>query len=136
MRGASLEIDRRRLCTWALVVLLIPMLMLAACAGRSGSPGTISAQSRGEERISDSMRAALASSPVLDASTSSHIQFAIRPLGLVPFDGQVLPRVSPDGRFIATQGGHAQSSRCIYAAFSPGSLNCRQSHSGPGQYIR
>lgn len=44
-------------------------------------------------------------SPVLDASTVSRVQFAIEPLVRVPFDGQVLPVVSPDGRFLATQIG-------------------------------
>ncbi len=65
--------------------------------------------------MSDATMAALASSPVLDASTSSRVQFAIQPLGLVPFDGQVLPRVSPDGRFVATQVGQAPTWETLLA---------------------
>lgn len=39
----------------------------------------------------------------------SQVRVAIAPLGVVPFDGQVLPVVSPDGRFIAAQTGEAPS---------------------------
>ncbi len=54
-------------------------------------------------------------SPVLDASFSSRVQFAIEPLGVVPFDGQVLPRISPDGRFLATQIGRAPTWETLLA---------------------
>lgn len=38
---------------------------------------------------------------------TSRLRVAITPLGSVPYDGQVLPLVSPDGRFVATQIGTA-----------------------------
>jgi hypothetical protein len=41
------------------------------------------------------------------AITNSRVRIAISPLGSVPYDGQVLPLVSPDGRFIAVQEGTA-----------------------------
>ncbi len=38
---------------------------------------------------------------------NSAVRAAIKPIGSVPFDGQVLPLISPDGRFLATQVGEA-----------------------------
>lgn len=42
-------------------------------------------------------------SPVVDASVVSRVQFAVRPLGSLPFDGQVLPISSPSGQRCAVQ---------------------------------
>ena len=42
-------------------------------------------------------------SPVVDASVVSRVQFAIRPLGILPFDGQGLPVPSPGGQRCAVQ---------------------------------
>lgn len=41
------------------------------------------------------------------AKMTARVSIAVQPLGAIPFDGQVLPIVSPDGRFIATQTGEA-----------------------------
>lgn len=48
--------------------------------------------------------------------TTVHLRLMIRPLGSVPYDGQVLPLVSPDGRFLATQTGLAPSWETLLAA--------------------
>lgn len=60
---------------------------------------------RASQRPADSAPSRPLASPVLDASTVSRVQFAIEPLARVPFNGQILPVVSPDGRFLATQTG-------------------------------
>ncbi|HLP83827.1 MAG TPA: hypothetical protein VK157_05715 [Phycisphaerales bacterium] len=39
------------------------------------------------------------------SSLTSRVQVAVVPLGVVEYDGQTLPLVSPDGRFIAVQQG-------------------------------
>lgn len=43
------------------------------------------------------------------ASTSAALRFTMLPLGVVSFDAQVLPLVSPDGRFMAVEDGDAPS---------------------------
>ncbi len=48
-----------------------------------------------------------ASKPVGARSTISSVAVELRPIGVVPFDGLVLPIISPDGRFLATQTGTA-----------------------------
>lgn len=46
--------------------------------------------------------------PATGASTFvAAVSVSVRPIGIVPFDGQVLPLVSPDGRFLATETGEA-----------------------------
>jgi len=44
-----------------------------------------------------------------DLSTSARLNFQIRPMGAVDFDGMVLPLVSPDGRFLAVERGDPPS---------------------------
>jgi hypothetical protein len=56
-------------------------------------------------------------SPSLSAQRSTaRLRLQIRPLGSVPYDGQVLPLVSPDARFLATQSGMAPSWEILLAA--------------------
>ncbi|MBC7773784.1 MAG: hypothetical protein H7210_14925 [Pyrinomonadaceae bacterium] len=46
------------------------------------------------------------STPVSKGSTfASHVTVSLMEIGSVPFDGQVLPLISPDGRFIAVESG-------------------------------
>lgn len=47
--------------------------------------------------------------PITGRSFSADVKFILKPLGLVPYDGQTLPIISPDGRFLATQRGNAPS---------------------------
>jgi hypothetical protein len=65
--------------------------------------------------------AELPSGPVASPSTNaqnstSRLRIQIRPLGSVPYDGQVLPLVSPDGRFLVTQAELAPSWDVVLAA--------------------
>lgn len=47
--------------------------------------------------------------PARGATTNTRVQIAVVPLGSVAYDGQVLPLVAPDGRFIVVQEGDAPS---------------------------
>lgn len=47
--------------------------------------------------------------------STARLRIQIRPLGSVPYDGQVLPLISPDGRFLATQSGMAPSWEALLA---------------------
>lgn len=54
--------------------------------------------------------------PALDARTlNAHLKVALTPLGSVEYDAQTLPRISPDGRFIAVQQGLAPTWPTILA---------------------
>jgi hypothetical protein len=48
-------------------------------------------------------------------TTSSRVEVGVVPLGIVSYDGQALPQVSPDGRFIAVQEGAAPTWEAILA---------------------
>lgn len=51
-----------------------------------------------------------------DAPTlTSRVQVAVVPLGVIAYDGQTLPLVSPDGRFIAVQQGQAPAWETVLA---------------------
>ncbi len=55
--------------------------------------------------------------PATGASTvSSRVTVALKPLGEVPFDGQVLPVLAPDASFLATQVGEAPTWEALLAA--------------------
>ncbi len=56
-----------------------------------------------------------ASKPVGARSTISAVAVELRPIGVVPFDGLVLPIISPDGKFLATQTGTAPTWETLLA---------------------
>lgn len=45
--------------------------------------------------------------PVREGTTSARVQITVAPLGVIPYDAQTLPLVSPDGAFLAVQEGDA-----------------------------
>lgn len=51
-----------------------------------------------------------------EASVSAQVRTMLLDLGSIPYDGQVLPLVSPDGRFVATQVGEAPTWPTLIAA--------------------
>lgn len=55
-----------------------------------------------------------------NASQSSRIAAAIKPIGAVPYDGLTLPLVTPDGRWIVTQIGSIPSWEAVLA--EPGAV--------------
>ena len=53
--------------------------------------------------------------PVTSGVSSSRVQVAVAPIGIIEYDGQTLPIVSPDGRYIAAQQGKAPAWATILA---------------------
>jgi hypothetical protein len=53
--------------------------------------------------------------PATGKTTSSRVEVGVVPLGLMNYDGQALPQVSPDGRFVAVQQGSAPTWEAILA---------------------
>lgn len=45
--------------------------------------------------------------PVREGTTSARVQITVAPLGMIRYDAQTLPLVSPDGAFLAVQEGDA-----------------------------
>ncbi|MFO0857946.1 MAG: hypothetical protein U0640_11380 [Phycisphaerales bacterium] len=53
--------------------------------------------------------------PVTSGTMATRVQVTVVPLGIVAYDGQTLPIVSPDGRFVAVQSGGAPTWATILA---------------------
>ncbi len=104
----------RRTCAWSLLAVGSAMLSLAAgCVTERNEPARPSDRSRASGRAGDTL-GSNSSTPVLDRvaspavkaeSTLTRVIVAVKPIGSIPYDGMVLPIVSPDGRFAATQVG-------------------------------
>lgn len=102
-------------CVTVGVLLLMPFL--AACVtemSRSSSsrgvpvPASGPRPSAGGGQRSMELPNGPVARPADPGSTiTTHVQVAIKPFGTVDYDGQTLPVVSPDGRFIAVQSGDA-----------------------------
>jgi hypothetical protein len=103
---------------------MLPLLVLTACVTVDESP------SRGiRVRGRDAQPKAAApdtpvslpdgpvATPAIGATTSTaRVRVQVLPLGQVSYDGQVLPLVSPDGRFLAVQDGDAPTWETLLAA--------------------
>jgi len=97
----------------------------AACAGLLALAGCITETTTTSRRgpfttarsTSDrSPPLAPVAAPAREATiVNTAVRVAVEPLGAVPFDGQVLPIVSPDARFVATQVGDAPSWETLLA---------------------
>jgi hypothetical protein len=88
----------------AIALAALSVAMLPACvvveedSGRAGR----------EERSRSGDLGGPIATPALDAkSVNTRVVVALRPLGVVPFDGRVLPLVSTSGDYLATQTGEA-----------------------------
>lgn len=86
--------------------------LLAGCvtegAGR-GKPGPSAAKVLADigkpERAPEGTLSGPVATPSRSPVANTRIVVQVKPLGTVPHDGQTLPVVSPDGRFLATQAG-------------------------------
>lgn len=80
-------------------------------ANRTGKVGPVSRPKPAPRPVSAepvAMPDAPVASPVIDSRmVNSEVRVAIKPVGGIPFDGQTLPLISPDARFLATQTGEA-----------------------------
>lgn len=94
-----------RLCT----LLLCGAAVLGGCVTeRISDPRPAPVTPAKRPRSAASLPPGPVAAPARDARTVNAILRAtITPIGSVPFDGQVLPMVSPDGRYAATQVGQA-----------------------------
>ncbi len=63
-------------------------------------------------------------SPAAAATQTTRLRVGVVPLGTIPYDGQVLPLVSPDGRFLAVQEGEAPPWEVLLAR--PGAVASRR----------
>lgn len=92
---------------------------------RPGSTTTAAANTKpgavpGGTGASGATAPALPDGPVASPATasktmSSRVEVGVVPLGVVSYDGQALPQVSPDGRFIALEEGAAPTWEAILA---------------------
>jgi hypothetical protein len=64
--------------------------------------------------------------PAKAQRTNAHVLVQVDPLTTVSYDGQVLPLVSPDGRFIAVEDGEPPSWPTILA--QPGAVSPQGTH--------
>lgn len=108
----------KRRIAGALCAGLAMTLALPACVterstptNRTGKVGPVS-RAKPAPRTASSQPVAMpdgpVAEPVLDSRmVNSEVRVAIKPIGGIPFDGQTLPLISPDARFIAAQTGEA-----------------------------
>ncbi|MBX3391745.1 MAG: hypothetical protein KF787_03765 [Phycisphaeraceae bacterium] len=76
------------------------LLLLAGCVTESATPRRSSSRNSGA-----SLPDGPIATPARANTISSRVLLAISPVGTIAYDGQVLPLVSPDGRFCAVQEG-------------------------------
>jgi hypothetical protein len=95
-----------------LTLLALLAIGVGACVAERTEPG-LRYQGRPvgsrAEQVPPTLPSGPVASPVLDSTFSSVVDVEVVPLGGVPYDGQVLPLTSPDGRFLATQEGQPPS---------------------------
>ncbi len=92
----------RLLCLACVCVLPACVTEVRTPSRPSAAPPDVGARSA----VSPDLPQAPIASPADTATTlSSHVRVALQPIGNIPFDGQTLPIISPDGRFLATQVG-------------------------------
>lgn len=101
--------------------LMLAVLLLSACVTDEKTIKPIGGGGRGVPVRADPAKPATLpdgpiARPVTAGSVSSSVRVEVLPLGSVAYDGQVLPLVSPDGRFAAVQQGEAPSWQAILAA--------------------
>lgn len=118
---------RRKRAGVALAALALAATLLPACVTERVGPS----RGRPVQRVSNgalvpprssptAAPAPMPTSPVAQPATTdgvvdSRATVAVRPMGSIPFDGQTLPLVSPNGRYLATQVGPAPAWETIAA---------------------
>lgn len=94
----------RRVQQWAAAALAATVL--GACVEESSSRRSNTVGSKPAPTSAAALPDGPIASPALNATrTISRVVVNIAPLGAVPYDGLVLPQLSPDGRFIAVEEG-------------------------------
>lgn len=91
---------------------VIAMFLAAGCVTEKVSPSRSGGSSGSAATLPDGPIAV----PARSVSTTSRVILGITPMGAIPYDGQVLPLISPDGRFCAVQEGEPPSWSTLIAA--------------------
>lgn len=89
-----------------LLALLAALLFMTACITER-TPHKGATASGASLRAKSAMPGPVAAPATAARSTNSAAKISLEPLGIIPYDGLVLPLVSPDGRYLATQTGEA-----------------------------
>ncbi len=109
-----MSVARGRRCSATALALLV----LCGCVKEELSPTRGSGEaSRGSpvpgggavNAAADLGSGPIAAPAVRASKTLTRVRVAVKPMGTVPYDGQVLPLISPDGLSLATQVGEAPS---------------------------
>lgn len=104
------EVFRRRSGALALaVVLMVGCVKEELQPARGGGEATRGARAPGDGGGADLGSGPIAAPAVRASKTLTRVRVAVKPMGTVPYDGQVLPMISPDGLSLATQVGEAPS---------------------------
>ena len=94
--------------------------VLAAVAMLAGCQVEVSRRPIGRGARSAEPRVEMPTGPIAtlraNVTTSARIRLEITPVGVVRYDGQVLPMLSPNGRFLAVQEGAAPTWPTLLAA--------------------
>lgn len=108
------------------LALSLAAFVMPACITERVGPAPIGAASRstiGTAR-SPSTKLGPVAAPATDSrSQQSASRVVVQPIGLVPYGGLILPQISPDGRYLATQVGPAPTFEALLgdpAASTPG----------------
>lgn len=108
------------------LALCLAATVMPACITERVGPAPIGAASRstiGTTR-SPSTNLGPVAAPATDSrSQQSSARVVVQPIGLVPYGGLILPQISPDGRYLATQVGPAPTFEALLgdpAASTPG----------------
>jgi hypothetical protein len=92
------------------------LLALAGCVTEKPGPRTgLTRPDPATPRVTAQLPGGPIAAPVGQVA-NTRVQIAISPLGSVPYDGQVLPLVSPDGAFIVVEEGDAPDWPTLLAA--------------------
>jgi hypothetical protein len=86
----------------------------------NATASTASSKPSGAGTPASSPPAALPNGPIATPATASHtvssrVEVGVVPMGVVAYDGQALPLVSPDGHFVAVQEGEPPTWEAILA---------------------
>ncbi len=88
------------------------LMVMAGCVTETKSTGP----TRPGDRQSALLPAGPIAAPARGISTSSRVLIGLASVGTIPYDGQVLPLISPDGHFCAVQDGDAPTWPTLLAA--------------------
>ncbi|HLO40710.1 MAG TPA: hypothetical protein VK176_06780, partial [Phycisphaerales bacterium] len=91
-------------------------IMMAGCVTEDAPRRPVARNSAGTSSVPPALPSGPIAAPSRGLSTSSRVLIGLAPIGVVPYDGQILPLISPDGRMCAVQQGDPASWPTLLAA--------------------